>query len=425
MNNLTTQLQITSALVNDYVLKVTSDGIQSIPLSFAGFPIDFFVSVGSECATLAHYTSGYLTDVTLKTHCVVLTNQYETSSTDFSVSTECLPFTGNFIKGTLTVFASALSGITYDNNSDDCSCSDDSVESWNRKYSKNSTIEVTGIFNVNGLVQTLTGTSNFFDIVPCDDFYQIKRKGEDITIVDKMQRLATDPKLLESDYWKFAHGLFGENITDLNYYINEKMSNFSENNTFVDTMNYRIIKKTKSIFGEEFQNFEIGNIPQEIERMVDIGSIETSKLFGTSCRCNMNFQSGANCNTDKCKLCLKGKSINNLGNLLSFDTILSAGNPIIYKSQFDEKFNIMYPTEQNGLSTYSLASLTAQNINERNDICFYEWDQTPQNNVIGNFLLLGDDVDNKTHLMKTDMEVWGDVMDETLLHDLQKIVEVL
>lgn len=423
MNPFNTTLQLTSIVPSDLYLKVTSDGLQDIPLSFSKIPIDFFVSVASDCSTLAHYTSGYLTDVKLKTKCIVLDDQYSYTTESFSNSTECFEYTGTFVKGTLSVYASAMSGVSYFQETSECACNSDEIIRWDRKRSPNTKIYVEGIFDVNGSVQTLTGESNFFDLVPYEDFYQIKRKSENKTLVERMQRLVVDRKLKEnSAYWELMNGMFGDEITDLNYALNVKIANFSDDNMFIDTLNYKVIKNVKGLFGEEFPSFEIYNIPDSVERHLNIGTIDDNRLFGYECACNMNFQTDGNCGTQKCKLCRKAKTVNNLGEILNSESQLSAGVPILYKAP-NSNFNVLYPTVQNGLSTYSLASLTAQNINDRTDVCFYEWNMTPQKNLIGNFLLMGDDLDNKTRVMADDRESWDDILTENLFLDMHKIVE--
>ena len=423
-NSLISQtIPLTSVVPGDLFLKITSDGIQDIPLSFSEIPIDFFISVASPCSTLAHYTSGYLTDVVLNTHCIVLTNQYSASTESFSVSTECRSFSGNFLKGTMSVFASAMSGIGYHQVTDECACNLDEITDWTRNTSANTSITVTGVFDVNGMSQTLSGTSNYFDLVPNEDFFMIKKQNENRTLVDRMKRLVVDENLKNSaDYWVLTEGMYGSDITSLNYALPEKVANFAENQKFVDTMNYRIIKKTKSLFGESFQSFEIENIPDNIDRLVNIGSIETSKLFGHKCKCNMNFQSDGNCGTTECGRCKQVKTVNNLGDSLNSESVLSAGVPILYKSNSDKNYTVLYPTVQDGLSSYSLGSLTAQNVFQRTDVCYYEWDQTPQENIVGNLLTFGTDPDNRTRLMRDDEEDWDAILDENLLLDLHRVI---
>lgn len=416
-------LQLTSVVPSDLYLKITSDGIQDIPMSFSKVPIDFFVSVASECSTLAHYTSGYLTSLKLNTQCIVLNDSYTYQTDNFTVSTECLPFSGLFLKGTLTVYASAMSAINAHIDDSECACDTDEIKSWNRPTSPNTTIYVEGVFNVNGSVQTLTGTSNSFRLLPYNDFYMIKRRNENITLTDRMKRLAIDPKLSNSkEYWTFVEGLYGSDITDFNHSINSDIANFSNNNIFIDTLNYRMIKKVKNLFGEEFTSFEISDIPKSVERHLNIGTIDTNRLFGQKCACNMNFKMDGNCGTEQCRTCLKTKKINNLGGVLNGTDMISAGVPILYKSNTSDAFNVIFPTDQNGLSTYSLNSLTAQSIDSRNDVCFYEWNQEPQNNVIGNFLLFGDDLENKTRLMSQDIQSWELILEENLLLDMHEIL---
>ena len=103
--------------------------------------------------------------------------------------------------------------------------------------------------------------------------------------------------------------------------------------------------------------------------------------------------------------------------------MVSAGNPILYKSLTDTNYTILYPTVQDGLSTYSLASLTAQNMNQRTDVCYFEWDQTPQENIIGNVLTFGTVPENETRLLADDRESWDDILTENLLLDLHQIIE--
>lgn len=416
-------LTLSSVVPSNLFLKITKDGIQNIDLSFSQIPIDFVVSVASPCSTLAHYTSGYLTKVKLNTNCVVLDGSYDFHIDNFVLSSDCDDNSNYFLKGSLNVFASAMNNIEFKQNTLDCDCVENNVE-WDRQTSPKTTIYVEGMFNVNGNVQALTGISNSFKLVPYNDFYQLKRQNENITMVNRMQRLVLDEKLKNNnEFWAMMEGMMGDDVTDLNYSLNEKTANFANNINFIDTFNYKMIKKVKRIFGKEFQSFEIQNTPESIERLLEIGTIDTNRLFGHKCQCNMNFGSSIGCGTNKCGLCKQPKSINNLGRMLVGNDVLSAGHPIIYKSIADKYYNIIYPTVQNGLSAYPLGSLTAQNIDYRNDVCFYEWNQQPQSNIIGNYMLYGDKTGNLTRLMPDDKSNWDDVLKENLQYVMLKKLE--
>ena len=183
------------------------------------------------------------------------------------------------------------------------------------------------------------------------------------------------------------------------------------------------------------KDYEISKTPDSIERLLNIFSIDFYDLYGKRCSCNTFFKlDGLHSNDSPCKRCLKNRTINNLGSKLTFEYEVTAGIPFLYNVKGTDDVEIIYPTLQNSLSTYPLSAMEEHCINQKlntqcgcagginfDNYCFYEWNKTPQNNIIGNQILLKEEYD-KTNLDETiTANVWDDsIMDEILSFTLNR-----
>lgn len=415
----------------DFTLSITKDGLQEYDkFEWANFGIPFIIAPKNKCGTLVHYASGNLTELTVNSKCSYLTAGYQVSSLELKNFIECSTDKNGFLKGNIFIMNSALP-TTYETvETIDClGYSIQNVETRTILYSAQ--IEAKGYFNINGINYYLTGTSNTFNIKPFYDYYKLLKKNENRKIVDLMKTLCHDQKIKNSDgYWRFMNGMYGDSVFDLNVSLLEKVANFSENNDFVDYCHNRKIKTFYHLFNETINDYIIAKTPDSLDRLLNIFSIDYSKLFGHKCSCNTFFKlDGLRSDDAPCKTCKQMRMVNNLGDMLSYNYQVTAGVPFLYLYKGELDVNIIYPSIQNGLSTYALSALEDHCINQNyksgcacsggirqfEDFCFYEWNQTPQNNILNNFLLFKND-ETATNIDETiSRDEWeNDVMDEIL-----------
>lgn len=420
-----------------FSLSITRDGI--IPFNgfeWAEMPIPFLVSPISNCGNIVHYASGYITDIYIISRCNGGSVNFTLSNLrNVNYQNTCDSPDYGFIKGDIIVQQSALP-IFYE-NVEVIDCFDHKNENnITRTVKLSSEIYVQGVFSIQNTLYNLSGKSAQFDILPFYDYYKLTKKNEDRSMVDMMKKLVKDEKIKNaSNYWNLLNGMFGSEIYDLNTSVLEKVANFGNNNQIIDYCHNRKIKTFYQLFDEGFKDYKISKTPDSIERLLNIFSIDFYDLYGKRCSCNTFFKlDGLHSNDSPCKRCLKNRTINNLGSKLTFEYEVTAGIPFLYNVKGTDDVEIIYPTLQNSLSTYPLSAMEEHCINQKlntqcgcagginfDNYCFYEWNKTPQNNIIGNQILLKEEYD-KTNLDETiTANVWDDsIMDEILSFTLNR-----
>lgn len=134
------------------------------------------------------------------------------------------------------------------------------------------------------------------------------------------QETLKDSSVLFDDFIKNALGSSEDTPNLIGKKIYEKIANFVDNNTFIDTCNIDKLNSLHKMLNENLYIFNTYNFPANITRLLDIFSIKLSKLKGSRNLFDENFDTkGYNNNSNT----LYGK---NLGEELDFTTTtLSAG----------------------------------------------------------------------------------------------------
>jgi hypothetical protein len=143
----------------------------------------------------------------------------------------------------------------------------------------------------------LTGTSNAFNIYPTDQLI-IAKKGEDIDLTQKFkeisfQSLFLDQEVLYNQFIKSIFGTLSSDQTSIGKVTYEKIKNFVDNNAVTD---YANIDKLLSLFKEyditahQFNTYNY-RYPAELTRLIDLLSINRTRLFGTQNKYSENFNS--------------------------------------------------------------------------------------------------------------------------------------
>ena len=134
----------------------------------------------------------------------------------------------------------------------------------------------------------LTGTSNTFTIYPSGGVYNIAKKGEDIDFKQTFKDLAFQPlfldkKILFDDFLGSIFGDLSSAQTAIGKTTYEKIENFVDNNATLDYSNINQLAsllKSANIDLTKFASYNL-NFPSAVGRLVNLLSINHSRLFGT------------------------------------------------------------------------------------------------------------------------------------------------
>ena len=202
------------------------------------------------------------------------------------------------------------------------------------------------VTTINGVV---SGISNTFDIYP-ENYYNIAKKGEDIDFTAKFTEIATQPLFQDTPILinEFLGSIFG-NISSsqdsLGKVTYEKIKNFVDNNATLDYSNIEQFLSILKQFDSEEYDFGLTSIaaPVELTRLIDLLSINYSRLRGTLNQFSENFEPNGYVNNTYSL---------NLGQELNTQTyIITAGVDIVAYEKYSKQYH--------KINTSSLSSLNA------------------------------------------------------------------
>ena len=177
------------------------------------------------------------------------------------------------------------------------------------------------------------------------DLYKI---NENFDMANQIKSLAFTPTLNNSTFLfdEFFPAILGKDLThdDIGVKSYEKTSNFILNNSDVDTCGIDQLYNLANSINENTDDYML-NYPSEIKRLMDITSINQSRLWGSNAKNQNNFKY-----TSK-------EGILNRGNILSSNYSVSAGTPVILKTVSLDSYNLIPTGLLSGLSSYSLETL--------------------------------------------------------------------
>ena len=185
----------------------------------------------------------------------------------------------------------------------------------------------------------VTGVSNTFNIYP-SNVYNIAKKGEDIDFTQTFKEISFQPLFLNNTvlYDEFLQSVFGmlsSEQTSIGKVTHEKIENFVINNS---SLNYANIDKLIALFKQYNINdmrFDSLNYryPAAIARLVDILSINHSRLFGTQNKFNEDFKTYGYYDSQ-----VYGK---NIGPEITLQQTVTAGNNIVTFERFSGTFKLV------------------------------------------------------------------------------------
>ena len=182
--------------------------------------------------------------------------------------------------------------------------------------------------------------SNTFNINPVSG-KGIAKINENFDMASQMKNFSFQESLKNSndlldEFIKMCLGTSNESPTLLGKKIYEKISNFVDNNSFIDTCNIDKLNSIHKLLNENLYIFNTYNFPPNITRLLDLFSIKLSKLKGSRNKFNENFDSKGY-TTDSNTFYGKnlGEQLNFLNSIISIDD-----GYIIAHERFSDTYNL-------------------------------------------------------------------------------------
>lgn len=248
---------------------------------------------------------------------------------------------------------------------------------WANKYYKKQ-------FN-NTLYKTYSGTTykaisgttlpNYISFYP-EGYYDIFKVNENFDMASNMKSVAFQTCLQESKnlFNNFLGSIFGNEPLqhdDLGVVSYEKIANFISNKSDIDTCNVDDLYDISDSLDLNTDDFRL-NFPVEMKKIMDLFSINQSKLFGGELYDYQNF-----------KTANEYSNFNRGEKLKTSSYIVSAGIPVILKERSLDSYNLIQTGTINNNLYYNL-NVLANHLNLNNDWSqyydFYEF--IPSSNVI-------------------------------------------
>lgn len=212
---------------------------------------------------------------------------------------------------------------------------------------------------------SIEGKSSTFTVYPSSGAYFVSKINEDFDAKEqykdlRFQEFLQDYNVLFDDFIGTIVGGISSKPTEIGKLTYEKIANFVDNKSNIDKCDVDSLFSISNEVNYNFKKFEKSNFnfPAEIKRLVDLCSINHSRLWGAKNKFNLNFDTRYGADTDKYGT--------NLGNALDFNTAvlsLSTGF-IVARENFSSRYKLCntYITTISttllspALSTYALSA---------------------------------------------------------------------
>ena len=199
--------------------------------------------------------------------------------------------------------------------------------------------------------------------------------NENFDFSAQIKKVAFTPTLQESVYLfnnilPSIFGYFPFNHSDLGVFSYERVSNFVSNHSDVDVCNIDQLYSLANSINENKNDYNIA-YPSEIKRLMDILSINQSRLWGSAAKNQNNFN----------KMTYDG--VFNRGELVTLNYQVTAGVPVVLKTISLDKYQLISTGLINSLTSYPLSSL-ANYVGLTDDWQFYYefYEFIPQSSMV-------------------------------------------
>lgn len=219
----------------------------------------------------------------------------------------------------------------------------------------------------------LTGQSAEFSIDSFDNYY-IRRPNESWDVTTQMRNYALPTHIYENPnlflgYIDAMVGTLENGKISLGRMSYEKIANFGRNVVDIDVSNIDQLYSLAESMDVYISDYKF-SYPYDIKRLIDIGSVSHSKLWGTRCKCNMHFGIHR-----ICEVCGHEHPINRGSQIDTTTYSVTAGVPVLAMHNYTpNKFDILEPVVNNQTIEQSLSGKLLNSVAEYK---FFNYDQTP------------------------------------------------
>jgi len=273
---------------------------------------------------------------------------------------------------------------------------------------------------INTLIyKTIEGQSNLFNIKTFSNNYDIRKFNESWDSASQMQSYALPLHNYQNvslffNYFDNMIGGLESTKQSIARQCFEKIANFNENHADIDNCNVKqlyTIAKQLNINIDDY-NFDY---PSELERLLDLYSINHQKLWGNRCKCNKNFH-----NLNRCSNCNHKHDLN-LGTEFDSSTyILTANIPFVVRYRFSNDYYLINPDSSGLLTSFNTISwLTSANYH---NYIFFNHIPTYCNEQVEGCINWGDPYTTLTET-NSSLSAWyvdNGIVEETLNYILHK-----
>jgi hypothetical protein len=212
--------------------------------------------------------------------------------------------------------------------------------------------------NLPPLNTSLSGQSNTFNIYPVKGLYTIAKINENIDLTQKfkdisLQSLFLNNKVLYDEFLGNIFGTIDSDQTTIGKLTYEKISNFISNNRTLDYSNINNLYSLLEELNIDTLKFSENNYryPAELSRLIDILSINKSRLFGSVNAYNEDFDTRGYHDSD-----VYGT---NLGSEVSISQTITAGQGLAAYERFGniiKVINTYQPVSAVNSNTYAISA---------------------------------------------------------------------
>ena len=212
----------------------------------------------------------------------------------------------------------------------------------------------------------LTGVSDTFSVYPSGGYYNIAKKGEDIDFKEQFKLIAFQPlfldkKVLFEDFLGSIFGTISSSQTSIGKTTYEKIKNFVDNNTVLDYSNLDQLVATLELLNENNTALKTPNAitPGEINRLINLLSINHSRLLGTKNQFNKNFKTYGYLDNSEYG--------SNLGSEVSIYYTVTAGTDLVAFEKFSGNYSFINTYLPLCASSVTISAGNTYNLTEYND----------------------------------------------------------
>jgi hypothetical protein len=201
-----------------------------------------------------------------------------------------------------------------------------------------------------------------FNYYPRDLLFNVMKINENFDYVKTLKSYALMPSLIEQtqlfdNFFAYVGGSQESSPNSIGKKYYEKIANFTSNNADLDGANITQLYELFNEINYQSKNYNV-KFPADLQRWMDLLSINYSKLVGYNTGFNSNYKKSYNVDIQY--------SQTNLGQQLNNNSLINAGQNIVVYQFFDDLYYTVTPStvacNTSSLNTFSAANLSCIDI---------------------------------------------------------------